>query len=108
MDTSVVQAIKLEALSTLGLSRDALHVYVGLGVYVAAAGLIRKSLRSSVPWVLVLVVAGLGEALDLWDDIANFGYWRWTLSLHDLANTLFWPSVIVLLVRFGIIRTEGS
>lgn len=102
METSTVQLAKLIIIQASGLSKDALHVYVGLAVFLVAAALLRKPLRSIVPWLLVLIVASMGELLDMRDDIVSFGYWRWGASLHDVLNTLFWPTVLFLLARFGI------
>lgn len=84
------------------LSKDALHIYVGLIVFLAAAVVLRKPLRSIVPWFAVVAIAIAGEALDMDDDIASLGHWRWGASLHDVLNTLFWPTVLMLLAKFGI------
>lgn len=105
METSFVQSAKLALLSALGLSRDALHICVGLGVYLVVSVVTRKSLRSSVPWVAVLVVAVVGEGLDMRDDLASFGHWRWASSLFDIVNTALWLSLLFLLARLKVIRT---
>lgn len=102
METSTAQAIKLAIVQATGLSKDALHIYVGLAVLLTAAVILRKPLRSIVPWLVVLAVVVSGELFDMRDDIASLGYWRWGASLHDVLNTLFWPSVLLLLARFGI------
>lgn len=100
---STVQSIKLAIVSATGLAKDALHVYVGLAVLLIAAAALRKPLRSVVPWLSVLAVACAGELLDLRDDIVYLGHWRWATSLYDILNTLFWPTVIWLLARKGIL-----
>jgi hypothetical protein len=102
METSVVQSIKLAIITATGLSKDALHIYVGLAVFFAAAAVLRKPLRSIIPWLAVVAIAIMGEVLDMRDDIACLGYWRWGASLHDILNTLFWPSVLLLLAKLGI------
>ena len=102
METSTVQLAKLIIIQASGLSQDALHVYVGLAVFLVAAALLRRPLRSIVPLLLVVIVASVGELLDMRDDIVSFGYWRWGASLHDVLNTLFWPTVLFLLARFDI------
>ena len=99
METSIAQAVKLAIVSATGLSKDALHIYVGLGVMLTAAAVLRKPLGSIVPWLLVLTLAVAGELVDMRD---NMEYWRWGASLHDILNTLFWPTVLLLLARFGI------
>ncbi|KQT31050.1 hypothetical protein [Methylophilus sp. Leaf414] len=108
METSAIQSIKLAIVAATGLSKDALHIYVGLAVFLVAAIVFRKPLRSNVPWFVVVSVAITGEVLDMRDDIASLGYWRWGASLHDILNTLFWPSVFLLLAKYGIIFHASS
>lgn len=102
METSAIQSIKLVIVAVTGLSKDALHIYVGLAVFLAAAIVLRKPLRSNTPWFMVIGVAITGEVLDMRDDVASFGYWRWSASLHDILNTLFWPTVFLLFAKSGI------
>src|SRR5690242_2075688 len=101
MQISPVETIKLAIVAATGLSKDTLHVYVGLATFVFAALLLRKPARSVVPWLFVLGVAILGEIVDMHEDLRILGYWRWADSLHDIANTLFWPTVLLLLARFS-------
>lgn len=108
METSTAQAIKLAIVSATGLSKDALHIYVGLAVLLTAAAVLRKPLRSIVPWLVVLTVAVSGELIDMHDDIVSLGYWRWGASLHDVLNTLFWPTVLLLLARLGVFFGASS
>jgi hypothetical protein len=100
MATSTFQAVKLALVSVTGLSKDSLHVYVGLSVYLFVVLVVRNRFRSLVPWLAVLLVALFGEALDMKDDISSLGYWRWSASIHDIINTIFWPSVFVALSRY--------
>lgn len=99
MEPTTFQSIKLAIIAASQLSRDALHVYVGLGTFLVAAFLFRRSIRSYLPLVAVLVVALLVEAVDLRDDLITRGHMRWLASTHDLFNTLFWPTVLLLLAR---------
>lgn len=104
MDASTLQSLKLGIISATGLSRDALHIYVGLTLLIAASCITRKSLGSFSSWLVVLAGASLIELFDLMDDKASLGYWRWGASLHDIANTLFWPTVLVVACRFRLIK----
>lgn len=99
-DISFVQALKLDIVGLTGLSKDALHVYVGLGVWLLAAALFRRSITTLRPWLAVLIVAMGIEAFDAFDDWVQLGRWRWKASLHDVVNTVFWPTVLALLARF--------
>jgi hypothetical protein len=101
IETSTFQAIKLVILSFTGLEKDALHIYVGLGVFLGYAALFKKPLRSIGPVLAAFLVAICGELLDIRDDIASLGYWRWRASIHDIINTQFWPTVLFLLARFS-------
>ena len=100
--TTTLQAIKTTISLATGLSRDALHIYFGLGVFLLSAAALRKSLRSYLPWLAVWAAALFGELLDMRDDFAFYGYWRWDAGMHDVLNTLFWPSVLMLLARHSL------
>lgn len=97
---------KLAIVSITGLTKDALHIHVGLAVFLAAALVCRKPLRSPVPWLIVLAVAVIAELLDMRDDIVHLRPWQWTASAHDIANTMFWPSVLLLLARSRVLIGE--
>lgn len=99
-DISFVQALKLDIVGFTGLSKDALHIYVGLVVWLLAAALFRRSIGTLRPWLAVLVVACVIEGFDAFDDWVQLGRWRYMASLHDVVNTLFWPTVLSLLARF--------
>lgn len=101
------QLFKLVMQSWTQLDKDALHIYVGLAVMFLSALLSGRSLRSPLPWCAVLLAACLGEALDWRDDTRLFGRWHWQGSVHDLWNTLFWPSVILLFARTGVLERLG-
>jgi hypothetical protein len=73
METSLVQQAKLAVVAAAGLSKDALHIYVGLAVF--------------------LVMAYV---------------WRWRESVHDIWNTLFWPTVLWIMVLLRAIKVGGA
>jgi hypothetical protein len=98
--TSFVQSLKLDIVGFSGLSKDALHVYAGLIIWLLAAALFRRSIATLRPWLAVLVVAVGIEAFDAFDDWVDLGRWRYKASLHDIVNTMFWPTVLTLLARF--------
>lgn len=100
MTTSTVQAAKLAVVAATGLAKDALHIYVGLAVFLLVLALWPGSRRTWRPLLIVLLVAVGGELLDLRDDLASLGYWRWSASLHDVLNTAFWPAVLSGLMRW--------
>ncbi|TDU69282.1 hypothetical protein EI77_02933 [Prosthecobacter fusiformis] len=101
MTTSTIQSLKLTLVSAVGLSKDALHVHIGLAVFVLVMVIFKRPLRSLIPWLAAFGIACLGEAVDMRDDLSSLGHWRWQASLHDVMNTAFWPTAFFLLARFS-------
>lgn len=108
MDASAFQTVKLAVVGATGLSKDALHVYVGLAAYLLASLLWRKRLGFPLPLVIVVLFACSGEALDMRDDLRSLGHWRWRASLHDVINTSFWPLLLSGLVRWTSIFASSK
>ena len=94
------QSTKLQLIAALGLSRDALHIYVGLTVFLVAAWLLRRPLKSLVPIGAVLAVALAGEAWDLLDTARAGKRLPWAGSWHDIWNTALCPAILFLLARY--------
>ncbi len=106
VNTSDFQAAKLAFVDAMGLSKDALHIYVGLSVFLAAMFAFRRNPRSAAPIVFVLGLAALGEIFDARDDFRSVGHWRWRASVHDVFNTLFWPAFLWTMLKAGLISTR--
>ena len=94
--------LKTDLTGLIGLSRDALHVHLGLLVFLVAMLLLRRSPGSIVPWACVLVLQLVNELLDALhlpdgrlEFIVEFG------AIGDVVNTMLWPTIILLLVRVG-------
>ena len=104
MKTSFYQLMKLDILSAVHLSRDAVHIYVGLFCLLLYVIVFRKRIDAWWSLLPVLLLAMGMESLDLHDDYQSLGYFRWGASLHDIINTLFWPFVIVTLFKFRILK----
>lgn len=100
MATSTFQAAKLQVITFFELSKDALHIHIGMLVFVAAVVLLRRPMRSAWPIGLALIAACAGEMFDARDNISDFGTWHVAASLHDIANTTFWPAVLFALSRW--------
>ncbi len=83
----------------VGMSRDALHVHIGLAIFFVTMLVLRRRVGDWLPWAVALLVALAGEAWDIRD--------RWVAGMnadpaghmHDIVNTLFWPNVITLFGR---------
>jgi hypothetical protein len=94
------QQAKIALMHWAGLPKDALHIYVGLAVFLLAAILSRRPLGSFVPIGAALAVALAGEAWDVIDTRAAGATVHWDRNWHDLWNTCFWPAVLFLLARY--------
>lgn len=81
----------------LGLSDDLLHVHLGLAIFVAAALLTRRRMRSWVPLAVVTTLAVANEVIDYFGP----NPWNDGLSALDLANTVVWPLALFLLACRG-------
>ncbi|MDE2729271.1 MAG: hypothetical protein OXI19_14705 [Gemmatimonadota bacterium] len=101
---SEYQNAKLIILSILEISKDAVHIHVGLFVFFAAVVLWRKGSFAARCLIPVVIIASLMELIDLRDDYTHQGNIRTaalTASVHDLLNTMLWPVVIVVLAWLG-------
>ncbi|MEQ9637754.1 MAG: hypothetical protein RLW68_16935 [Devosia marina] len=97
----MLNRIKTELSELLFLSRDALHIHIGLGIYVAAMLLFRRGPASIVPWLVVLVAQLANELLDaIHHGVLDIDL---TGALRDIGNTMLWPTVVLLVARrFGV------
>jgi len=95
--------LKQDIVGLTGLTRDALHVHIGLGLMLAAAALLkgRHVLRA---WLFVLTAELLNEATELSGAFPDPSEGDWSGSLHDIANTMFWPTLVLVAVRLGLVR----
>lgn len=96
---SVFQTVKVALGNFAHLGKDALHVYVGLGLFFGAALILGWRLSGWRPWLLVLAAALAGEIWDVVELIQESRRFGWLPSIKDVVNTLFWPTVIMLLAR---------
>jgi len=73
MEIPTAQAIKLAIVPAISLSKDALHIHVGLAVLLMTAAILRKPVRSIGPWLFVFTLAVVGNLVDMRDDITSLG-----------------------------------
>jgi len=100
------QAWKTWLVTLTGLPKDALHIYVGLIVFLGAAALLRRSPGDWRPLAAALVVALAGETWDMADSWRAVEPLEWGRGWHDLWNTMFWPLVLHALARWSRILTR--
>ena len=78
-----------------GLPDTILHIHAGMAVLLVARVLTGRSLGTLIPLSFVALAEAGNEILDR----ISYGSWRWSDTLSDIGNTLFWPTVICLAVR---------
>lgn len=86
-----------------GVTRDALHTQLGLAIFFSVALLLRQKAHQGWPIGVTVVAAVLSEVFDYGRDVARYGVWDRSGSVHDIINTVFWPLIIYLMVRSGIV-----
>lgn len=82
------------------LGKDALHIYFGLALFM----LVRLAWRWRggwvAAWLAVLVMACGGEWLDMTAEFNNAAIQPDAAHWHDIWNTMFWPTVLLLVGRW--------
>ena len=96
---SALQAVKGWLVDNVHLAKDALHIYVALLLLFGSALLFGWRLSSWRPWLVVGVAAAGGEIWDVRDRFVDHVPQEFGANWHDLWNTMFWPTVILLLAR---------
>ncbi|MDU8946163.1 hypothetical protein [Ovoidimarina sediminis] len=93
----------------LGVSEEVLHVHLGLAVFLGLALLLRRRrFGVALAWLILLCLQALNEALDARDWIMWTGDVNWRETLADFAQTLFWPTVLLLLWHLRALRGRGA
>lgn len=81
------------------ISNDALHVLVGFTLQFVFALVLKTSVRSMGPWLIVLALALVNEALniliDTWPDRTD----QLAESCEDILLTIVLPTAMLLLAR---------
>lgn len=98
-----LQGAKLATTQGLSLSKDALHIHVGIAVFIAACLLLRWKASDGRAWMLVLVLALIGEVTDLYIDVDLGRPLDLLENWKDVVNTLAAPTLILLAARYSSI-----
>lgn len=103
-------AFKMNIIETTGLAKDALHIYVGIGVYLLCLVVLRpifkkQGIRSFIAVIVVTGIALLGEYLDNRETIESLGMAglsrdQITASIRDLINTCMLSYVLYALNKW--------
>ena len=84
-------SLKTEITDLLDLSRDALHIHLGLAIYFVAMAAFRRGPTSVLPWLVVLGFEVINEFLDTYHEVDVRG------AIVAVADN-DWPALLVLLV----------
>lgn len=82
--------------TSTGASDSLLHLHGGLAILFLARVVTRRSLATWTPFLFVLAAALLKE---LADRLAH-GSWRMPDTAFDIINTIFWPLVLMIGLRW--------
>jgi hypothetical protein len=96
---SPYQQLKNQILSAIGFSKDAVHIYIGVGCFLLSILVLRLPPSAYRALALGLLVSLAMEALDLRDNVRYRETTRALATLHDLVNTNLLPYLIVLALR---------
>ena len=97
---SLFQSSKIFLSEVTSLGKDALHIYVGLGVMLLVAVALKKPLSDWRPIVAVAFASVAGEVWDVIDTFSHGGTPKWNANWKDVWNTMFWPTILFGLARF--------
>ena len=97
---SLFEAQKLSVIDASGLAKDALHIYFGLALFLAVRLVWRWRGGWFVAWLAVLFMACGGEWLDMTAEAGKSAIQPDTAHWHDIWNTMFWPTVLLLVGRW--------
>ncbi len=100
VESGAFQGIKLSLLQFFGLDKDALHVHIGLAIFILVRLCWRWRGGWIVAWLCALAAALGGEWLDVKGHYAigvprpDNEHW------HDIWNTMLWPTVLLCIGRW--------
>lgn len=99
---SPYQQLKGQILSVVGLSKDAVHLYIGIGCFLLSILVLRFPPTAYRSLALGLLTSFAMEALDLRDNVRYRETTRALASLHDLVNTNLLAYLIVVSLRLRL------
>jgi hypothetical protein len=94
------QQLKLVLIEWSGLGKDALHIYAGMALFLTVRLLWRRKGGWVLAWVATLALACGVEWLDMMAEASNSRITPDAAHWHDIWNTMFWPTILVLVGRW--------
>lgn len=90
---------KVSIENSVAISHDALHVFFGVLVLVAAGLILRRPISSWRPWLWVLALTLWNETVDLWNEQWPDRWMQYGEGVKDVALTMAVPTVLMLAAR---------
>ena len=100
--------LKTDLAAFLGISKDALHIHLGLAIFVALMLILRRAPSNLLPWLGVLAFELVNEAMDIFHWHEGAFSFEIGDSLKDLINTMIWPTLIMLAFKVAAVRRTTS
>ena len=97
---------KIRLIDAVGLTNEAMHIHGSLLILFGSAIILRRRPDSVWCWLIVLLAELFNEYADLRG--AAPGEATIDAALHDIYNTMFWPTLILILGRFLFPRKNGD
>jgi hypothetical protein len=82
------------------ITSDSMHVLAGVLILLLSALILRRSILSWLPWLIVLAMAVANEAVDLWVEQWPDVAMQYRESVKDLLLTMTLPTILLLAARF--------
>jgi hypothetical protein len=92
-----LQLFKQYMIDATSLGKDALHVYAGLILFIGVRLVWRRRGGWVLGWLLALAVALTVEWLDMRAEFLEANLRPDAEHWKDILNTMFWPSVLLIL-----------
>jgi hypothetical protein len=84
----------------IGISMDALHILIGFAIVLVAARLLRRTIASLLPWLILLILELGNEAYDLRVEVwPNLGM-QLGEGAKDVMLTMAIPTLLLLIARW--------
>lgn len=94
------QGNKVALITHADVSRDALHVYLAVLIFLGACWVLRWKAGSLKPWLLVFLLQSLNELSDM-GILTGEGTWAPTWeNAKDTINTMIIPTILVISARY--------
>jgi hypothetical protein len=97
---------KIWLIETVGLTNDAMHIHGALLILSVSALVLRRRPDSPWCWLIVCIAELFNEYADLRGAAA--GEATIDAALHDVYNTMFWPTVLLILGRALFPREQAT